>query len=134
MISQQTVIVSEEITSPELVLVSPPEIAAQAREALPNYEFEYETSDVDSRAAALPEVAAQAQEEAAEQSEPKPDRTVAEPLPTYELERKWPWYELEPKPLDKPPEQRPTIRAFTYVSLAALLSLISLVLLILYNR
>jgi hypothetical protein len=31
-----------EIMSPELVLVSPPELAAQAREALPDYEVEYE--------------------------------------------------------------------------------------------
>jgi hypothetical protein len=33
--------VLEEITSPELVLVSPAEEAAQAREALANYELEY---------------------------------------------------------------------------------------------
>jgi hypothetical protein len=36
------VAVAEEITSPELILVSPPDLAAQAREALPNYEVEYE--------------------------------------------------------------------------------------------
>jgi hypothetical protein len=35
----QAVIQVEEITSPELVLVSPPEIAARAREALPDYEY-----------------------------------------------------------------------------------------------
>jgi hypothetical protein len=30
----------EEITSPELVLVSPPELAARAREALPDYAYD----------------------------------------------------------------------------------------------
>ena len=34
--------VAEEIMSPELVLVSPPEVAALAREALPDYEAEWE--------------------------------------------------------------------------------------------
>ena len=34
--------VAEEIVSPELVLVSPPELAAQAREALPDFEYEWE--------------------------------------------------------------------------------------------
>jgi hypothetical protein len=33
--------VAEEIVSPELVLVSPPELAAQAREALPDFELEW---------------------------------------------------------------------------------------------
>ena len=33
--------VAEEILSPELVLVSPPELAAQAREALPDFEYEW---------------------------------------------------------------------------------------------
>lgn len=33
--------VAEEIVSPELVLVSPPELAAQAREALPDFEYEW---------------------------------------------------------------------------------------------
>jgi hypothetical protein len=138
---QQTAIVTEEITSPELVLVSPPEIAAQAREALPDYSFEYENSVVRSRVA-VPEAAAQAQEETAELSE-RPERTVADSLPSYEvadslpsyeLEQKWPWYELEPKPSDEPPEQRSRIRAFTFVFLLTVLSLISLVLFILYNR
>ena len=32
---------AEEILSPELVLVSPPEVAAQAREALPDFEREW---------------------------------------------------------------------------------------------
>jgi hypothetical protein len=32
----------DEIVSPELVLVSPPELAAQAREALPDFEREWE--------------------------------------------------------------------------------------------
>jgi hypothetical protein len=35
------VTVAEEIVSPELVLVSPPELAAQAREALPDFEYEW---------------------------------------------------------------------------------------------
>ncbi len=34
--------VADEIVSPELVLVSPPDVAAQAREALPDYELEWE--------------------------------------------------------------------------------------------
>jgi hypothetical protein len=33
--------VAEEIMSPELVLVSPPELAAQARQALPDFEYEW---------------------------------------------------------------------------------------------
>jgi hypothetical protein len=33
--------VAEEIVSPELVLVSPPELAAQARRALPDFEYEW---------------------------------------------------------------------------------------------
>jgi hypothetical protein len=33
--------VAEEIVSPELILVSPPELAAQAREALPDFEYEW---------------------------------------------------------------------------------------------
>jgi hypothetical protein len=33
--------VVEEIVSPELVLVSPPELAAEAREALPDFEYEW---------------------------------------------------------------------------------------------
>jgi hypothetical protein len=43
--------VAEEIISPELVLVSPPELAAQAREALPDYEVEFERWVVEIRAA-----------------------------------------------------------------------------------
>ena len=34
--------VADEIVSPELVLVSPPEIAAQARAALPDFENEWQ--------------------------------------------------------------------------------------------
>ena len=33
--------VAEEIVSPELVLVSPPELAAEAREALPDFKYEW---------------------------------------------------------------------------------------------
>jgi hypothetical protein len=36
------VTVADEIVSPELVLVSPPEIAAQARAALPDFEYEWQ--------------------------------------------------------------------------------------------
>jgi hypothetical protein len=36
------VALAEEILSPELVLVSPPEVAAQAREALPDFEREWQ--------------------------------------------------------------------------------------------
>jgi len=36
------VAVTEEIISPELVLVSPPEVAAQARQALPDFEREWQ--------------------------------------------------------------------------------------------
>jgi hypothetical protein len=36
------VTIAEEIVSPELVLVSPPEIAVQAREALPDFEYEWQ--------------------------------------------------------------------------------------------
>jgi hypothetical protein len=36
------VALTEEILSPELVLVSPPEVAAQAREALPDFEREWQ--------------------------------------------------------------------------------------------
>jgi hypothetical protein len=39
---RKSVAVAEEITSPELVLVSPPELAALARAALPDYEVEFE--------------------------------------------------------------------------------------------
>jgi hypothetical protein len=48
---------SEEISSPELVLVSPPEVAAQAREALPDYEVEFERWVVETRAAFSAEAA-----------------------------------------------------------------------------
>ena len=34
--------VAEEILSPELVLVSPPDVAAQARQALPDFEREWQ--------------------------------------------------------------------------------------------
>ena len=54
--------VAEEITSPELVLVSPPELAALAREALPDYELEAEEWTMRIRAAL-----------AVEASEPEPE-------------------------------------------------------------
>ena len=47
--------------SPELVLVSPPELAAQAREALPDFEHEWEQFVARLRAAQAAEEAAQAQ-------------------------------------------------------------------------
>jgi len=62
------VTVAEEITSPELVLVSPPELAALAREALPDYELEAEEWTMRIRAALAAEasVAAPAPEPVAE--------------------------------------------------------------------
>ncbi len=55
--------VAEEIMSPELVLVSPPELAAQAREALPDYELEFERWVVEIRAAFAAESAKRPQPE-----------------------------------------------------------------------
>ena len=43
--------------SPELVLISPPELAARAREALPDYELEFERWVVEIRAAFAAEAA-----------------------------------------------------------------------------
>jgi hypothetical protein len=56
-----TVPVAEEIMSPELVLVSPPELAAQAREALPDYEREWVRLVARLRGDQAAEEAAQAQ-------------------------------------------------------------------------
>ena len=39
---RSTVVVVEEIVSPELILVSPPEIAARARQALEDFEPEWQ--------------------------------------------------------------------------------------------
>jgi hypothetical protein len=55
--------VAEEIVSPELVLVSPPELAAQAREALPDFEREWVRLVARLRADQAAEEAAQAQRE-----------------------------------------------------------------------
>ena len=63
--------VAEEITSPELVLVSPPELAAQAREALPDYEVEFEQWVVQIRAAFEAE-AAERQQRVEPEPEPEP--------------------------------------------------------------
>ena len=49
--------VAEEIVSPELVLVSPPEIAAQARQALPDFEHEWQQLVARLRAEAAAEAA-----------------------------------------------------------------------------
>ena len=57
--------VNEEVSSPELVLVSPPELAAQAREALPDYEAEFERWVVEIRAVFAAE--------AAQKQEPEPE-------------------------------------------------------------
>jgi len=38
---RESVAVADQIESPELVLVSPPDLAARARAALPDYEVEY---------------------------------------------------------------------------------------------
>jgi hypothetical protein len=54
--------VAEEIVSPELVLVSPPELAAQAREALPDYEVEFARWVVEIRAAFAAEAAVREEE------------------------------------------------------------------------
>jgi hypothetical protein len=61
-------VVTEEITSPELVLVSPPELAALAREALPDYELEAEEWTMRIRAALAAEAPI-----AAPVLEPEPD-------------------------------------------------------------
>jgi hypothetical protein len=63
------VAVAEETMSPELVLVSPPELAAQAREALPDYEIEFERWVVEIRTAF--------EAEAAVREEPVPPRLTA---------------------------------------------------------
>jgi len=58
------VAVTEEIISPELVLVSPPEVAAQARQALPDFEREWQELVARLRAEAAAVVA--------EEPEPEP--------------------------------------------------------------
>jgi hypothetical protein len=98
--------VAEEITSPELVLVSPPELAALARDALPNYEVEYERWVVDVRAAL-----------AADELEPEP-----EPAPEAELA-------TEPKPYERPL----TAGAFAFTALSAIACVAPLVLLIVFR-
>jgi hypothetical protein len=65
----EAVTVAEEITSPELVLVSPPELAALAREALPDYELEFEEWTMRVRAALETEAAVQ---ELVPEWEPRP--------------------------------------------------------------
>ena len=69
---------TEEISSPELVLVSPPELAALAREALPDYEVEFERWVVEIRAAFAAE--------AARRDEPRPGLVLG---PEWELEPDW---------------------------------------------
>jgi hypothetical protein len=51
---------ADEIVSPELVLVAPPELAAKAREALPDFEREWEQLVARLRADQAAEEAAQA--------------------------------------------------------------------------
>jgi hypothetical protein len=126
---QQTVAVTHEVTSPELVLVAPPEIAAQAREALPDYELDV-LSVLHTRLAAASGVAALDEAAEPEWVEGKREATVTESLPSYELERKWPWYELEPEPVDEPNEKRRRIPVFTFAFLAMVLLPVALVLLI----
>ena len=127
---QRTVAVTDEVTSPELVLVAPPEIAAQAREALPDYEFDL-PSALYSRLAAGTEAALRAATPGPERIDSNLELTPGQPLPSYELERKWPWYDLEPKPLDTLPKRR-TARVFAFVFLAMVLLPVALVLLIRY--
>jgi hypothetical protein len=54
---------ADEIVSPELVLVSPPELAAEAREALPDFEREWEQLVTRLRADQAADEAAAAQRE-----------------------------------------------------------------------
>jgi hypothetical protein len=61
---------ADEIVSPELVLVSPPEIAAQARAALPNFEYEWQQLVARMRAEAA--VAAEPEAAEPEAAEPEP--------------------------------------------------------------
>jgi hypothetical protein len=126
----------EEITSPELVLVSPPELAAQAREALPDYELEYEEWIVRVRAAVASE--AQPEPQVEPETEPefeRPPEPDWERPPDTEVERRSePWYELELHALDEPPEtRRLTLGAFTFTVLAAVVCLVPLLLLLLYR-
>jgi hypothetical protein len=126
---RRTVAVTEEITSPELVLVSPPEVAAQARDALPDHEVEYADSDVRAGATAAAEATTSRPEEKAEPEkiEHKPEVAPVE---------SWPWYALERKALDEPSEerQRLNIKAFTFTFVASLFCLAPLLLLLHYRR
>ena len=128
---QRTVAATEEVTSPELVLVAPPEIAARAREALPDYEFDV-ISALNSRLAAVTVVAAPEETTERELIEPESEMTVGKPLPSYELERNWPWYDVEPKPLSEPIKHRPTVRIFALAVLAMVLLPVALLLLVRY--
>jgi hypothetical protein len=123
------VAVTEEITSPELVLVSPPEVAAQARDALPDYKVEYADSDVHARATAAAEATTAGPEE---QAEPEKVEHKPEVAPV----ESWPWYALERKALDEPSEgrQRLNIKAFTFSFFASLFCLAPLLLLLYHRR
>jgi hypothetical protein len=124
------VALSEEITSPELILVAPPEIAARARERLPASRLDFDEWATRVAAAGGAEVAVQPQEENAEveavQREPK--------MGAAEF---WTWYEsARPQSLETPlPEQRRRLgtAAFAFTFLAFVLCLIPLVLLIAYR-
>ncbi len=115
--------VREEITSPELVLVSPPEVAAEARAALPDYTVKYAQRVVHARGTA----AADPPQDTAE-----PEELELEPDASVEA---WPWYTLERKALDEPSEegQRLGIGAYAFTFFASL-SCLAPLLLLLYHR
>ena len=128
--NRASVAVSEEVTSAELVLVAPPEIAARARDSLPDYPMEsdrWATSVSDALGA--DEVEVQSQDESAEVEavERKPEMGAAE---------FWSWYEERPRMLEWPEEEQQRSRgalrtaAIGFAFLASSLCLIALVLLI----
>jgi hypothetical protein len=123
------VAVIEEITSPELVLVSPPEVAAQARDALPDYKVEYAESAVDA-------VATAAAEATTNRPEAKAEPEKVEHKPEVAPVESWPWYALERKALEEPSEdrQRLNVKAFTFTFLASLFCLAPLLLLLHHRR
>ena len=100
------VAVAEQITSPELVLVSPPDEAAQAREALPDYEVEFERWVVEIRAAF-----------AAEAAEQEPERELR----------------VIPRAEPAAAEARFTVGAFVFTAVAAVTCVAPLVLLLVFH-
>jgi hypothetical protein len=123
------VAVSEEITSPELVLVAPPELAALARDALPDYTVEYALWVGRVRATAATEAPKHTLEENGEPG-------TVERKPEVAPVDSWPWYSLERKALDEPSEerQRHTPGAFAFAFVVASLFCLAPLLLLLYLR